>query len=66
MQIDVEANLTLEVDNSTFQEYLELADNDYDEALYALVTDQLDGEEISTFEGRAWICGVDQYSVISE
>jgi hypothetical protein len=74
MQIDVTVNMTLEIDDDELESYVdayygydEEEDEEVDplEYLDEFVTDLLDGEEIITHSGgRAWVCGVDDCSVL--
>ena len=64
MQFDVTLNATFEVDADTFAVYLEDAEGDKEAAMNELINFNLDGEEISTTEGRCWICQVDDCSRI--
>lgn len=56
--LDVNLNMTLEIDDDTWYETLEAFDGDEDEALYE-IAGQLEYEEVSTIYGRAWGCSVD-------
>jgi len=73
MQIDVTVNMTLEVDEDEVRAYAEAFEGfdededgefDLDEYLEAFADAELNGEEILTTSGRAWVCAVDDCSVM--
>ena len=69
MQIDVNVNMTFEVDEDEWNDYLEMEKEDNPKAkekdiLFSFVTDGLEGEEVQTYQGRAWICAVDKCSIL--
>jgi hypothetical protein len=74
MQIDVTANMTLDVDENELIAYIEsekwdedevkVTPDDYDEYLLDFVSQELEGEEISSVSGTAWICSIDDVGII--
>jgi hypothetical protein len=74
MQIDVTVNMTFEVDDDELRAYAEAYEGydeeedgefDPDEYLEGFVTNELEGEEIiSASNGRAWVCTVDDCSIL--
>jgi hypothetical protein len=75
MQFDVTLNVTLEVDEVGWADFLESSygddDGHYDEdaaifdgAVQVFVESILDSEEFYVLYGRAWVCGVDDASIL--
>lgn len=75
MKIDVDVNMTLEVEESDWEDFLEqYAEEDEDGELIPVedpeqyldefVDEVLNGEEVSTYYGRAWVCSVDNAGII--
>jgi len=71
MQIDVNVNMTLEVNDEDWEAYLDTErdedgelDGPEDDYLVDFVDDALSGEEIQTHVGNAWVCSVDDCSIL--
>ena len=69
MDINVDANITLQVSKSTFNAfkadyYFEYPDADDEEVVEAFTKDYLEDASISVGNATAWICSVDNCGVI--
>jgi len=74
MEIDVTVNMTFEVDDAELRDYAEAYEGydeeedgefDPDEYLEGFVSNELEGEEITSVSGRAWVCTIDDCSILS-
>ena len=69
MQIDVTVNMTYEVEKAEWESFkedsLEAGLDDEDTILEEFVRDSLEGEEVLTHMGRAWVCSVDDCSILN-
>lgn len=57
-QFDANMNITVEVSDETWQDYLDNNDGDEEEAKYDLAS-ELESSDLYLYEGEAWVCSVD-------
>jgi hypothetical protein len=65
VQLDVNVNMTLALDKEEWEAYLEDAEGDKKWAAEAAAEEYLGYIEVEVPAGRAWVCNVDNASLLS-